>query len=123
MSATTMKTVGELAAENPAATRVFEKLGIDYCCGGSNTLEQACHAARLPLAQGTASIEMALETAPALAPDRAWKIEPLADLIGHIRNTRHQHTRGDLARLRPLFDKVCSVHGKSHPELARVRAP
>jgi len=34
MSATTDKTVRELALENPIATRVFEKLGIDYCCGG-----------------------------------------------------------------------------------------
>jgi regulator of cell morphogenesis and NO signaling len=122
MSATTMKTVGELAAENPAATRVFEKLGIDYCCGGSNTLEQACHAARLPLEQVRDSIEMALETARAMAPDRDWKIEPLADLIAHIRNTHHQYTRAELARLGPLFDKVCSVHGKNHPELARMRA-
>ena len=28
------KTVGELAIELPGATRIFEKLGIDYCCGG-----------------------------------------------------------------------------------------
>ncbi len=36
------KTVRELAVENPAATVIFERLGIDYCCGGSQTLEQAC---------------------------------------------------------------------------------
>ena len=122
MSATTMKTVGELAAENPAAARVFEKLGIDYCCSGSNTLEQACRAARLPLEQVRDSLEIALETARAMAPDRDWKIEPLADLIAHIRSTHHQYTRAELARLGPLFDKVCSVHGKYHPELARMRA-
>ncbi len=27
-----------------------------------------------------------------------------------------------MARLGPLFDKVCSVHGKNHPELLQVRA-
>jgi regulator of cell morphogenesis and NO signaling len=122
MSAIATKTVGELAADNPAATRVFEKLGIDYCCGGSNTLEQACRAARLPLEQVTDSMEMALETGRATASDRDWRIEPLADLIAHIRNTHHQYTRAELARLGPLFDKVCSVHGENHPELARMRA-
>ena len=122
MSAIATKTVGELAAENPAATRVFEKLGIDYCCGGSNTLEQACRAARLPLEQVTDSMEMAWETGRATASDRDWRIEPLADLIAHIRNTHHQYTRAELARLGPLFDKVCSVHGENHPELARMRA-
>ena len=26
----------------PALTREFERLEIDYCCGGSHTLAQAC---------------------------------------------------------------------------------
>ncbi len=38
MNATTDKTVRELALENPAATRLFEKLGIDYCCAGNRSL-------------------------------------------------------------------------------------
>ena len=122
MSAIATKTVGELAADNPAATRVFEKLGIDYCCGGSNTLEQACRAARLPLEQVTDSMEMASETGRAMASDQDWRIEPLADLIAHIRHTHHQYTRAAIARLGPLFDNVCSVHGNNHPELARMRA-
>lgn len=49
MSVTTEKTVRELALGNPAATRVLEKLGIDYCCGGNRSLEQACRAANLPV--------------------------------------------------------------------------
>jgi iron-sulfur cluster repair protein YtfE (RIC family) len=44
MSMTAEKTVRELALENPAATRVFEKLGIDYCCGGNKSLNEACRA-------------------------------------------------------------------------------
>ena len=35
------KTVREVAVEFPEATRVFEKLGIDYCCGGNKSLQQA----------------------------------------------------------------------------------
>jgi regulator of cell morphogenesis and NO signaling len=27
-----------------------------------------------------------------------------------------------MARLAPLFDKVCSVHGQNHPELQQIRA-
>ena len=49
MSSTAEKTVRELALENPAATRVFEKLGIDYCCGGNKSLEEACRVANLPM--------------------------------------------------------------------------
>ena len=36
------KTVREYALEIPTSTRIFEKLGIDYCCGGGKSLEDAC---------------------------------------------------------------------------------
>ena len=38
MTVMTAKTLRELAVKNPAATRVFEKFGIDYCCGGNQHL-------------------------------------------------------------------------------------
>jgi regulator of cell morphogenesis and NO signaling len=42
MNLSTTRTVRELAIEIPNATRTFEKLGIDYCCGGSKSLSDAC---------------------------------------------------------------------------------
>jgi regulator of cell morphogenesis and NO signaling len=122
MSVTTEKTVRELALENPAATRVFEKLGIDYCCGGNKSLEQACHAANLPMDQVLDSLEAAETATRAAQKDRDWQREPLADLIAHITGTHHKYTRDEIARLGPLLDKVCSVHGKNHPELLHIRA-
>ena len=68
------------------------------------------------------SLEMAEEAAHAAQKDRNWQIEPLADLVAHIKNTHHKYTREEMARLVPLLDKVCSVHGKNHPELQQVRA-
>jgi len=52
---------------------------------------------------------------------RDWQIEPLAVLIAHIQSTHHKYTREEIARLEPLFEKVCSVHGKNHPELVEIR--
>lgn len=118
----TRKTVGALAAEHPAATRILEKLGIDYCCNGGNTLEEACRAAGLPLNHVKESIESALSAPDYAQPESDWNSVPLADLIAHIRNTHHQYTRAEIARLQPLFQKVLSVHGKNHPELANLQA-
>jgi regulator of cell morphogenesis and NO signaling len=42
-------------------------------------------------------------------------------LIEHIQNTHHKYVREGTARLKPLFDKVCSVHGQNHPELVSLR--
>lgn len=122
MSVATAKTVRDLALEFPNATRVFEKLGIDYCCGGQKSLEEACAAADLDVNQVIDSLEQAEASARLSQPDRNWQEEPLAELVDHINNTHHKYTRAEIARLGPLFDKVCSVHGKNHPELSNMRA-
>jgi regulator of cell morphogenesis and NO signaling len=35
-------TVRDIAADSLAAVRVFEKFGIDYCCGGKRPLHEVC---------------------------------------------------------------------------------
>ncbi len=117
MNMSTAKTVRELAVENPAATRIFEKFGIDYCCGGNQSLKQACERARLSVDEVIDSLEMAEETSRATKAVHDWTTEPLSELAAHINNTHHKYTREEIARLRPLFQKVCSVHGKNHSEL------
>jgi len=47
MSIDSATTVRQLANEIPGATRVFEKLKIDYCCGGNKPLVEACASAGL----------------------------------------------------------------------------
>jgi regulator of cell morphogenesis and NO signaling len=118
MSVTTERTVRELALEYPALTRVFEKLGIDYCCGGGKSLEEACHAAHVDPDQVMRSLDA---SNGAERNERDWQGEPLADLIAHIKATHHKYTREEIARLGPLFDKVCSAHGKNHAELDAMR--
>ena len=75
MSVMTEKTVGELALGNLGATRVFEKLGIDYCCGGGQTLEQACQAAHASVNQVADSLAEAsrLPASPKLASRASFR--------------------------------------------------
>src|SRR3569832_521643 len=94
------KTVRELALEIPAATRSFERLHIDYCCGGNRLLTDACRAAGVPLD----SVLSALESADAANAARDWATAPLADLIGHIQSTHHAYTRDAISRIPLLLD-------------------
>lgn len=114
------KTVRELAVENLSATRVFEKLGIDYCCGGNRSLREACESAGVQFDEVLASLENA-QRSTQVTEDRDWQAETLASLVEHIQSTHHTYTREEIARLVPLLEKVCSVHGKNHPELFEVR--
>jgi regulator of cell morphogenesis and NO signaling len=122
MGASTAKTVRELALEIPEATRIFDKVGIDYCCGGNKSLEEACAEANLSVEEIFDSLEFAEQEARTKQKDRNWQAEPLADLVAHINGTHHKYTRDEISRLGPLFNKVISVHGKNHPELQHIRA-
>ncbi len=91
MTVMTGKTVREFALENHAATRVFEKLGIDYCCGGNKSLEEACGAANVPVEQVLDAI--AAQSQRGAEADRNWQVEPLFELVGHIKDTHHVYVR------------------------------
>jgi len=119
MNAIASKTVRELAVEIPNATRVFEKFGIDYCCGGKKPLDEACNAAKLPVDEVLKALEAAAGSAS--QPKYDLPSGSLAELIDHIVKTHHKFTREEIARLQGLLQKVCSVHGKNHPELLSIR--
>ena len=55
------KSVRELALENPSSTKVFERLGIDYCCGGNKSLQEACRVADLNIDQVLDSLDQAAQ--------------------------------------------------------------
>ena len=114
------RTVRDLAVENPAATRVFEKFGIDYCCGGGKSLREACQAANVA-PDKLVDLLRAAEQGKGPNGNKDWKAESLSDLIDHIVETHHAFTREEIARLEPLLAKVCSVHGQRHPELLRIQ--
>ena len=111
-------TVRDLAVTVPGATRVFEKLGIDYCCGGHRTLADACVTAKVPVEQVTASLELA-PASPTELP--LWSAASMSALIQHIVGTHHTFTRDELPRIEKLMNKVCSVHGERHPELLQLK--
>ena len=118
MPTKTEKTVGELVLENPAAARVFEKFGVDYCCGGGTSLSEACRRANIRLEEVIPALEK-LESAPV---ERDWQSAPLSELAQYIVDQHHTFTREELKRLEPLIAKVVGVHSKNHPELIRVQS-
>lgn len=114
------KTVGELAAELPGATREFEKLGIDYCCGGTRSLGEACEHANISVEDALARLQKGL-VENERQDERNWKTEPITELIAHIVSTHHVFVREECPRIEKLSAKVVSVHGKNHPELFQVQ--
>jgi regulator of cell morphogenesis and NO signaling len=110
-------TLGEIVAANPAAARLLDRLGLDYCCHGQHTLDEACAAAGLDPGVIAASLaELPVEG------DRSWTALEVPALVDHIVVTHHRYLDEELPLLDALAAKVLSVHGDRHPELSDIRA-
>ena len=117
METTLNQTVGEIAATNPAAIRVFERFGIDYCCRGGTELFDACRSAGITVAEFETALKNAA-TAPEVGLD--WTQRPLTDLHAYLVSRFHVHAREELETIGMLASKVAGVHGQRHPETVRV---
>jgi len=117
MSVDLETTVCDIALEHPQAVRVFESFGIDYCCGGGQSLEEACRQANV----GIETVREALRR-PADAADASgnWASASLEELTDHIVARHHAFVRRETARLAELLGKVKAKHNTNHPELDRL---
>ena len=112
--------VGNVVAEHPQTSRVFESLQIDYCCGGATTLSQACAAQSIDSQEVLNRLQQAIEAGTDDA-EQDWHNALLANLCDHIVETHHAYLRAELPRLTELIAKVVAAHGDAHVELAEVQ--
>ena len=115
------RTVAELVLERPARSRLFESLGIDYCCGGKKTLKEACDRKALPSPR-VLELLAALGTEPTQDQEPDVGAMALGDLIEHILEAHHQYLRQELPRLGAMLRKVERVHGDRDERLAAMLA-
>lgn len=112
-------TVSEIAASSLAAVRVFERLGIDYCCGGKRRLADVCREKGHDLPSVLGDLESAMSTTQ--SPARDWATAPLRELIGHIVGTHHEYLKRELAPIGARLEKVYRVYSERYgPTLTRL---
>jgi regulator of cell morphogenesis and NO signaling len=112
------RTVAELVLEQPSRARVFEELGIDYCCGGRTALAEACDARGLAVEEAVAALDAA---ADAPTGERDWSTAPLPELCDHIVSEHHERLRRELPRLDGLLEKVVRAHAEERPSVVELR--
>lgn len=118
MAIPTDSTVRDLVIERFGRTAVLDRYGIDYCCGGQRTVEEACRVARADVATVLADVERFDAACDEVPPD--WAHLGTIELIAHIESTHHVFVRESIARIEPLLAKVVAAHGEVHPELLEV---
>lgn len=112
------ETVGRLVAARPARSAVFERYGIDYCCGGKRPLQEVCGEKHLSVDDVVRALLHCDAETPADGTD--WTAAPLGELADHIVATHHEYLREALPRLTALTEKVARAHGERRAELVEV---
>jgi regulator of cell morphogenesis and NO signaling len=112
------RTVGEFVAEDYRTAAVFEKHGIDFCCGGKGTISAACREKGIDLELLLGELDSARSTPLDRGRDYgAWDLSFLAD---HIVNIHHAYLDENLGQIAAYTRKVARVHGANHPEVIEI---
>jgi regulator of cell morphogenesis and NO signaling len=112
-------TLGSVVAEHPRAAAVFERLGLDYCCGGKEPFAAACHARGLDPAT-VGMMLAALDDAAATESGHAVAAASITELCDHIVTSHHEPLRRVLPRISELLHKVVRAHGDEDPDVRRL---
>jgi regulator of cell morphogenesis and NO signaling len=120
MTATLDTTIRDIVANDFRAAGVFQRYGIDFCCKGNRSVQEACR-------NGSVTAERILQevsdaTASPAAGGPRFNSWDLGTLAAYIVANHHGFVRESLPALRAHTQKIATVHGARHPELLEVAA-
>jgi regulator of cell morphogenesis and NO signaling len=114
----TKKTIAQITTEDYRTAIVFKKYGIDFCCGGKKSLEDACLESNIPIEQITSEIEQTYDNLVNELNYNDWELDYLID---HIIQKHHTFVRKYLPEIDQFLQKTVTKHGEKHPELENVQ--
>lgn len=112
------QSIGQLVAQHPGRAQVFEKFGIDYCCGGKKLLAHACSEKELDMQQVMQAIKA--YDASHIGEGTDWTRASMTELADHIITAHHDYLRATLPRLSYLTGRVKNAHSDKYPALAEL---
>ncbi|ADY54165.1 iron-sulfur cluster repair di-iron protein [Pseudopedobacter saltans DSM 12145] len=112
------QTIGEVVAQDFRTAPVFEKYGLDFCCGGNQSIESACDASGVDVESLLTALKQIERENKSNIDYNAWPIDLLAD---YIEKTHHRYVSQQIPLLKAYLEKISNVHGDRHPELLEIK--
>ncbi|NDP19606.1 MAG: iron-sulfur cluster repair di-iron protein [Paludibacter sp.] len=110
--------IGEIVTNDFRAAEIFKNAGIDFCCGGNQSLEQACNDKKIDISTLESKLnELKNSNKDASHDFNQWSLDFLCD---YIVNTHHKTVLRLLPQLKAYTQKIAEVHGSHHPELSEI---
>ena len=112
--------IGELVAKDYRTASVFKKYGIDFCCQGNRTINEACEKKNIDTKSVVIDLDAIIQSQEDKNTDyKSWPLDLLAE---YIEKKHHRYVVEKTAEILPYLDKICRVHGDRHPELLEINA-
>jgi regulator of cell morphogenesis and NO signaling len=113
--------VRDIVAADYRTADVFQKHGIEFCCGGKWPLETVCMMKGLEVGELLQELEMATRTIriSATLPFHNWNVDFIID---YIINIHHHYLQQTLPSLWPALTRFVEEHLKKDPRLYQLQS-
>lgn len=110
--------VADIITKYPKVRTLLEELSIDYCCGGKQSLKDACQKAGQAWQSVIEKLEEAIHQSNSeTGQTKDWTKVSLTELAEHIIHTHHAYLRAQFPRMETLVNKVYNAHKINHGEM------
>ncbi len=102
--------LNELVGLYPGCQQILERYRIDYCCGGKQTLEQAC------TKKGLDSETVAEQIRNFVPHDQQMDLGkwPADLIVSYIEKKHHRYVEENLVLINQKLDQLVERHGENH---------
>ncbi|SIJ96061.1 Cell wall-related protein ScdA [Mycobacteroides abscessus subsp. abscessus] len=110
--------VAEIVTDIPLSADIFRKYGIDFCCGGNISINEAVKNKKV---DAETLIDEINELPNHDQGNINVKYLNAPSLIQYIQSRYHETMREEFKNLSPYVTKVAKVHGPNHPFLIQLQ--
>ncbi|MBO0323779.1 iron-sulfur cluster repair di-iron protein [Muricauda sp. CAU 1633] len=122
MKITKNSNVGDIVTQNYKASDLFKAKGVDFCCGGNNSVDEACRLVDLTdsdIDELVVQLNAMIDQPQTSSMDvTSW---PLDLLVDYIEKKHHAYIEENIPIINGYLEKIVNVHGDKHMELYEVQ--
>lgn len=107
--------IGKFVADDYRTAAIFQQYGIDFCCRGGKSVNEVCESKNISADELLAKLsDVSNQSSDQNINYKSWDLDLLAD---YIEKKHHRYVEKTIPVLRQFLEKLCKVHGATHPEL------
>ncbi len=110
-------TIGEIVADDIRTANIFQKYGLDFCCGGKQQLKTVCDENEINYPLIVNELNKSTSENDDVIDYQSMEVD---SLVTHIIDKHHQYIYDTGSITLQFIRKVAKVHGERHPKTVEM---